>query len=482
MDGAKMAVEKEQPAWEFEKTKKQAWERWNKELSKIKVETSDDASRKIFYTALYHTMVAPSLFSDVDGAYRGADGKVYNKSRNVYTTMSLWDTYRAAMPLYHIIHPSKRADLINTMLDIFDEQGKLPVWHLMGNETDCMVGNPGVIAVAEAIVKGIEGIDKERAYKACKASVMLDERGQDIRKKYGYIPCDLYEEACANDMEYAIADAAVANAARVLGRHEDEKYFKNRSHSWRNFFDKETQFVRGRTADGGWRTPFNPFSAEHRANDYCEGNAWQYTWLAPHDLKGLLEAFGGREKMTHRLDSLFKAPSVLGKDASPDMSGLIGQYVHGNEPSHHIIYLYTMSGQPWKTADKVREILEGQYHAAPDGLSGNEDVGQMSAWYILTAMGFYNVEPASTKYWFGSPLFDKVSIVVSKDGKTKFDINTVNNSKENKYIQKITLNGQEWDKPYIEYGDIVKGGKLTFYMGAQPAVWYNWETANETAK
>lgn len=482
MDGAKKAVEKEQPAWEFEKTKKQAWERWNKELSKIKIETSDESSRKIFYTALYHTMVAPSLFSDVDGAYRGADGKVYNKSRNVYTTMSLWDTYRAAMPLYHIIHPSKRADLINTMLDIFDEQGKLPVWHLMGNETDCMVGNPGVIAVAEAIVKGIEGIDKERAYKACKASVMLDERGQDIRKKYGYIPCDLYEEACANDMEYAIADAAVANAAHVLGHHEDEKFFRNRSHSWRNFFDKETQFVRGRTADGGWRTPFNPFSAEHRANDYCEGNAWQYTWLAPHDLKGLLEAFGGRDKMTHRLDSLFKAPSVLGKDASPDMSGLIGQYVHGNEPSHHIIYLYTMSGQPWKTADKVREILEGQYHAAPDGLSGNEDVGQMSAWYILTAMGFYNVEPASTKYWFGSPLFDKVSIVVSKDGKTKFDINTVNNSKENKYIQKITLNGKDWNKPYIEYGDIVKGGKLTFYMGAQPAVWYNWETAREAAK
>jgi len=234
--------------------------------------------------------------------------------------------------------------------------------------------------------------------------------------------------------------------------------------------------------DGKFRVPFNPFHAAHRQGGYTEGNAWQYTWLVPHDVHGLVNLFPSESSFVNKLDSLFIVEGDLGEDASPDISGLIGQYAHGNEPSHHILYMYNYVGQPWKAARLLRRTMDEMYTDRFDGLSGNEDVGQMSAWYILTAMGFYNVEPASTKYWFGSPLFDKVSIVVSKDGKMKFDINTVNNSKENKYIQKIILNGHEWDKPYIEYGDIVKGGKLTFYMGAHPAVWYNWETANEAAK
>ena len=458
-EAAKAALEAELPGWDFDAVRKEARAKWNGALSKVLIDTDDADARTIFYTALYHTMIAPSLFSDIG-------------TRPSYTTYSLWDTYRAAMPLYYIIHPELRADVVNTMLDIYDKQGKLPVWHLMGCETDCMVGNPGVIAVADAIVKQIPGIDYERAYAACKASVMLDERGQDLRKKYGYIPCDLYGEACANDMEYAIDDAAVAHAAEVLGHTEDAAFFTERSHSWRNFFDSETGFVRGRTSNGGWRTPFNPFYALHRSDDYCEGNAWQYTWLVPQDLKGLMDCFGGRNSTLEHLDSLFAAPETLGPGAPPDMSGLIGQYVHGNEPSHHVVYFYTMMGQPWKTADRVRQILSEQYGTSYDGLSGNEDVGQMSAWYILSALGFYQVEPASTRFWFGSPIFRKADVNVS--GGT-FTIEAPLTSDTNRYIQRVFLNGKLYTKPYIEFADIKAGGVLTFEMGPDPAVWYSWE-------
>ena len=288
--------------------------------------------------------------------------------------------------------------------------------------------------------------------------------------KYGYIPCDLFNEAVAYDMEYALADGAAARAAEVLGKTADAKYFAERSHSYRNYFDPSTGFMRGRDSRGGWRTPFNPFSSEHRADDYCEGNAWQYTWLVPHDVRGLQECFGSRGRMLEKLDSLFTVPSVIeGAETSPDISGLIGQYAHGNEPSHHVLYLYTMLGQPWKTAEKVREVLTTLYHAAPDGLSGNEDVGQMSAWYVLSSLGMYEVEPAGGRYWFGSPLFDRAEIAVP--GGT-FRIVAENNSAENKYIQRVWLDGRPYTKPYIDYADILRGGELRFEMGAEPRVWY----------
>ena len=456
-DAARKALEAELPGWNFDKTRLEASAAWDGELSKIKVEGADGNTLKIFYTALYHTMIAPSLFSD--------EGEAPS-----YTTYSLWDTYRAAMPLYLILHPGRRSDMINSMLAIFDSQGKLPVWHLMGNETDCMVGNPGVIAVADAIVKRIPGIDFERAYRACKASVMLDERGQDLRKKYGYIPCDLYPEACAADMEYAIADAAVARAAGVLGHKEDSLFFARRSLSWSNFFDAQTGFIRGRTSRGQWRTPFNPFFAEHRANDYCEGNAFQYTWLVPHDIKGLSDRFGGVEALAARLDSLFAAPSLLERGASPDMTGMIGQYVHGNEPSHHIAYIYTMIGQPWKTADRVRRILAEMYGSGRDGLPGNEDVGQMSAWYALSAMGFYQAEPASGRFLLGSPIFSKVQIDVG-EGRT-FTLEAPLTSPQNRYIQSVTLNGEPWRKPYVDFADIEAGAVIHLTMGPEPALWY----------
>ena len=457
MEGAGAAMKAELPGWDFDAVRKAAKAKWNRELSRMKIETGDEDARKIFYTALFHTMIAPSLFSDPG-------------EKECYTTYSLWDTYRAAMPLLYIFQPERRAGMINTMIDIFDAQGKVPVWHLWGNETNCMVGNPGVISLADAIVKRIPGVDYERAYAACKASVMLDERGQGLRKEYGFIPCDLYRQACANDMEYAIADAAVANAAAVLGKDDDAAYFTERSHSWRNYFDRETGFVRGRASDGSWRTPFNPFYSIRRVSDYCEGNAWQYTWLAPHDLAGLEEAFGSREIMLANLDSLFAASSELGPDAPPDITGLIGQYVHGNEPSHHIVYFYTMAGEPWKTADRVRQILSELYTSGYDGLSGNEDVGQMSAWYILSSMGLYQVEPASTRFWFGSPIFDKVSVKVA--GGRTFTVEAVDNSVENRYIQGALLDGKPYCKPYIEFSDIEAGRTLTFRMGPEPVLWY----------
>lgn len=470
-DNAIINMNKEIPGWNFEDQVKAADKAWNKELSKIKIKTDNATVRKIFYTALYHSMIHPATYNDVNGDYMGSDYKVHKSDGFTnYTIFSLWDTYRAAFPLASIIHYDRMKDLINTMLHIFKEQGKLPVWHLMGNETDCMVGNPGAIVVADAIVKGIKGIDNEKAFEALKTSVMLDERGQKLRKEYGYIPSDLYNESIANDMEYAIADAAVANAAKYLGKDEDATFFAKRSLSYKNYLDKETLLARGRFSDGSWRTPFNPVASNHRENDYCEGNAWQYTWLAPHDFSGLREFFGSNEKLVERLDTLFTTSSRIdGDNVSPDISGLIGQYVHGNEPSHHIIYFYTMAGFPGKAAERVREVLKTMYSTSPDGLSGNEDEGQMSAWYILSSLGFYQVEPASTRFWFASPLLNSAEIKVKGE---KFKIKALNNSDTNIYIQSIRLNGKNYNKPYIDFKDIEKGGELEFTMGSNPAKWY----------
>lgn len=469
-EGAQLNMQTELSGWDFEKTIADAKAAWNKELNKVKVYTTDEASKKIFYTSLYHTLFAPSEFCDVNGDYYGADKQMHKGEGFVnYTTFSLWDTYRAAQPLMTILHPEKMSDIINTMLHIHQQQGKLPVWHLMGCETNCMVGNPGVPVVADAILKDIKGFDSELAFKALKESSMLPERGMEHRIEYGFIPADKMTEAIAYDMEYAIADWAVAQAAQKLGKQEDYEYFLKRSKSYKNYFDASTGFMRGKMLDGSWRTPFSPYASSHREDDYCEGNAWQYTWLVPHDVEGLVECFGSKEAFVNKLDSLFLANGDMGDASSPDISGLIGQYAHGNEPSHHTVYLYTLVGQPWKTADRIKEILHTMYTDQPDGLSGNEDVGQMSAWYILSSFGFYQVEPAGGKFVFGYPNFDKVEIAVSGG---KFVIERENKGQQNNYIQGIVLNGAEYKKPWIEYADIMKGGKLKFLMGDEPVVWY----------
>ena len=471
IEGARQNMAAELPGWDFEAVAEAADRAWNEELSKIRIETADESAKRIFYTAMYHTMIAPSVFCDTDGSYYGADGQNHEgEGFTNYTTFSLWDTYRAAMPLMTVIHQEKMPDIINTMLKIYEQQGKLPVWHLMGCETDCMVGNPGIMPVADAVLKGFGGFDRELAWDALKNSAMTPDRGQDLRMKYGYIPCNLFNEAVAYDMEYAIADASVAAAAKALGKDEDYKYFLDRSRSYCHFFDPSTGFMRGKDSRGKFRTPFNPFSSEHRADDYCEGNAWQYTWLVPHDFGGLVECFGSKAAFLTKLDSLFTAePRIEGSIASPDISGLIGQYAHGNEPSHHILYFYTMAGQPWKTAEKVRQVLSTLYHDAPDGLSGNEDVGQMSAWYILSSLGLYQANPAEPLYWFGSPMFDNAVLKVPGG---EFTIRAVGNSKENIYIQGVTLNGRPYTKPYIDFKDICAGNVLEFTMGSEPKIWY----------
>ncbi|KAA6342330.1 hypothetical protein EZS27_009917 [termite gut metagenome] len=467
IENAKLNMQAELPNWDFEQTIQNADEAWNKELNKIIIETNDDKVKRTFYTALYHTMIAPSEFCDVNNDYRGADGQIHRKGAfKNYTTFSLWDTYRAAHPLMTIIHPEKIGDIVNTMLTIYKEQGKLPVWHLMGCETNCMVGNPGISVVADAILKGYDGFDKELAYEAMKNSAMLDERGLKYLKEYGYIPYDKEEEGLSKCMEYAIADWSIAQVAKQMGKTDDYDYFLKRSKAYTYYFDKETKFVRGLSSDGKFRTPFNPFESVHRDNDYTEGNAWQYTWLVPHDIPGLVSLFGSSEALIQKLDSLFIVNGSLGKQASPDISGLIGQYAHGNEPSHHIIYIYPYLGQPWKAADRVREVLSVMYNDQPAGLSGNEDVGQMSAWYILSSLGFYQVEPAGGKYIFGSPLVNEATIRV-KDGKT-FKITAINNNADNKYIQSVSLNGEPYDKYYIDFKDIENGGTLEFVMNDKP--------------
>lgn len=469
VENARENLQQELPGWNFASVVSKANADWNRELSKIAIKTQDERAKRIFYTALYHTMIAPSVFSDVNGEYRGADGKTHKGDFTDYTTFSLWDTYRAAFPLMTLIQPEMQRDLAETMLHIFKQQGKLPVWHLMGNETDCMVGNPGIPVLVDIALKGFN-VDKKAVFEAVKASAMRDERGMGLLKKYGYIPCDLdpEKETVAKGLEYALADACIAKLAKQLGKTEDYKYFYKRSQSYRDFyFDKQTKFMRGVTSDHKFREPFDPFSTVHRQDDYTEGNAWQYVWLVPHDVHGLVAAFGGEKPFVSKLDSLFIVNGDMGADASPDITGLIGQYAHGNEPSHHILYMYNYVGQPWKGADKIRYVLANLYHDDFDGLSGNEDVGQMSAWYILSSVGFYQVDPAGGRYVFGSPLFDEATLNVG-NGKT-FRVVAHNNSSENKYIQSAKLNGKPYTRSYIDFKDIVRGGTLEFVMGNKPS-------------
>ena len=462
----------ENPDWNFYAIVQKANDAWSAELSKIAIKTDNNDDRTVFYTALYHTMVAPSVFNDVNGEYRGSDGKVRHGNFTNYTTLSLWDTYRAAHPLQTLIHREKQADIAQTFLHIFKQQGKLPVWHLMGNETDCMVGNPGVPVLADLVLKGFD-VDTAAALKAMTTSAMLDERSMGLLKEYGYIPFDLEpdKETVAKGLEYALADWCIARVAELAGDMENHAYFENRSKSYRHYFDKNTLFMRGKDSKGNFRSAadFDPLSTKHRNDDYCEGNAWQYTWLVPHDVHGLVELFGNEKKFISKLDSLFIIEGDLGEEASPDVTGLIGQYAHGNEPSHHIIYMYNYVGQPWKTASLVRRVLREQYRNDLDGLSGNEDVGQMSAWYVLSSIGLYQEEPAGGKYIIGSPLFNEATLNVG-DGKT-FTVKAVNNSDENIYVQSAKLNGKRLDKSYIDNRDIVAGGTLELLMGPKPSKW-----------
>ncbi|MDB5112605.1 MAG: glycoside hydrolase family 92 protein [Mucilaginibacter sp.] len=457
-------INAEIPAWDFQKTVQAADAKWNKELSKIDVQTKNLTNKRIFYTALYHTMINPAMFNDHNGDYRGADKKVYtNAPFTNYTVFSLWDTYRADNPLYILTQPKRTADMINTMLAIYQQQGKLPIWHLMGNETGTMVGISSMQVVDEAYLKGIKGFDVEKAYEAVKNTAMSDSLGMVYVKKFKPIPTDKQSRPVAKALEYAISDGSTALMAKKLGKTDDYNYFKKRAENYKLYFDPSDKFFKGKLSDGNWSPGFDPLKSKN--NLYAEGNAWQYLWLVPQDVPGLVSLLGGEKSFNDRLDEFFKL-NYTEEGGLGDLTGLIGQYAHGNEPSHHITYLYTYTGEQWKTAEKVRFIMKDFYKAIPDGIIGNEDCGQMSAWYVFSSMGFYPVLPASGAYVMGSPLFDKATLNL-ENGK-KFTVETINNSPENIYIQSMALNGKPYKNSYILHQDIVNGGKLTVVMGKNP--------------
>ncbi|WP_278698890.1 GH92 family glycosyl hydrolase [Leyella stercorea] len=470
IDKAKLNMQAEMAGWDFDATVKAADNAWNRELARIEIQTNDQTKKRVFYTAMYHLMTSCSKFNDVDREYRGADGKVHKADFTNYTTLSLWDTYRAAHPLMTVAFPEMQRDFAQTFLNIYKQQGRLPVWHLMGSETDCMVGNPGAIVLADLTMKGFVE-DKELALEALKATQMKDIRSLGLLKEHGYIPWNLEpeNETVAKALEYCAADDGVAKVAKLLGKSDDYEYFFNRSRSYKKYYDPETRFMRAVGTDGKFRLPFNPFFAEHRTNDYTEGNAWQYTFLVPHDVKGLIQLFGSDKAFMSKLDSLFFVEGWAGDNASPDMSGMTGQYAHGNEPSHHVIYMYNYAGRPDKAAPLLRKMLNEMYLDQPDGLSGNEDVGQMSAWYILSSVGLYQVDPVGGRFVIGSPLFDKATVNVGA-GKT-FTVVAKNNSDRNIYVQSARLNGKALKNSYIEFNDIRHGGTLELVMGPKPSKW-----------
>lgn len=470
IDKAKLNMQAELAGWDFDAAVKQADEAWNRELARIEIQTNDRTKKRVFYTAMYHLMTSCSKFNDVDCEYRGADGKVHKADFTNYTTLSLWDTYRAAHPLMTVAFPEMQRDFAQTFLNIYKQQGRLPVWHLMGSETDCMVGNPGAIVLADLTMKGFVE-DKELALEALKATQMKDIRSLGLLKKHGYIPWNLEpeNETVAKALEYCAADDGVAKVAKLLGKKDDYEYFFNRSRSYKKYYDPETRFLRAVGTDGKFRLPFNPFFAEHRTNDYTEGNAWQYTFLVPHDVKGLIQLFGSDKAFMSKLDSLFFVEGWAGDNASPDMSGMTGQYAHGNEPSHHVIYMYNYAGRPDKAAPMLRKMLNEMYLDQPDGLSGNEDVGQMSAWYILSSVGLYQVDPVGGRFVIGSPLFDKATVNVG-GGKT-FTVVAKNNSDKNIYVQSARLNGKTLKNSYVDFNDIRHGGTLELVMGPKPSKW-----------
>jgi predicted alpha-1,2-mannosidase len=454
----------------FEKVKTEADSIWNKALNKIEVETPIDSLKTMFYTAMYHAQLAPVTYSDKNGQFRKENDSIETASDyTAYSTLSLWDTFRAEQPLLTLIAPDKVSDIINTMLSYYETRNILPVWTLYANETNTMTGYHSIPVIVEAYKKGIRGFDAEKAYDAMKTTMMQDERGLNYYKKYGYIPYSLLDESVTITLEYAYDDWCVAQMAKELGKNDDYQFFLNRSKAYQHLFDSETGFMRGKSVDGkSWNMPFDPKHSNHREQtDYTEGNAWQHSWFVPHNVEDFISLHGNNKIFASRLEQLFTESSeITGENVSADISGLIGQYAHGNEPSHHIAYLFNHADQPWRTQYWVRYILDTQYNTTPNGLSGNEDCGQMSAWYVFSSMGLYPMNPASGDYEIGSPIFEKTTITIS-EGKT-FIITAENVSDKNIYIQSATLNGGIFNQSSIAHRKITEGGTLHFVMGSSP--------------
>lgn len=463
IEGARKNLEAEMNAdWDFEATKSAAEQAWNEALKKVTISTPDKDKATTFYTALYHSMLNPNLFNDVDGAYRGMDGKIGQAEGDHYTIFSLWDTFRAAHPLYTLLEQERTNDFIRTFLRQYKDGGELPIWELAGNYTGTMIGYHAIPVIADAIVKGIDDYDLEEAYEAMKHSAMLDKRGLKEYKEYGYIPATEDAQSVSQTLEYAYDDWCIAQIAKLLGKEDDYNYFIRRSQYYKNIFDPSTGFMRGKK-NNTWFTPFDP--AEVNFN-YTEANSWQYSFFVPQDVTGLYTALGGKEALGQKLDELFTVSTQTTGRHQADITGLIGQYAHGNEPSHHMAYLYNYINQPWKTQFRVHQILTEQYWNGPEGLSGNEDCGQMSAWYVLSAMGFYPVTPGSDEYIIGSPLMNEATMTL-ENGK-QFTVRASNVSDRNIYIQSATLNGEPYSTTFIRQRDIMNGGILEFEMGSRP--------------
>jgi predicted alpha-1,2-mannosidase len=477
IQGALNNLETEVPGWDFDGVHAKARAAWTKELSKFRLEGGSEADRTIFYTAYYHTLVAPSLFSDVDGRYMGMDTAIHTlpSGTHNYSTYSLWDTYRALHPLFTLVQSERNADLVQGLVRMGQESSLGPaIWPLQGVETRCMIAWHSAIVIAEAAAKGVKGVDYAAAWPAFRKRAFDDTvSGMDYYRSLGFIPSDKVAEAASKTLEIAYDDWAIAKLADAVGATEDAKVLRARSKNYRNLFDPKLNFVRPRLADGQWAEPFDPRALGHNSpvwHDFTECNAWEATFLNQHDIYGYMALFGGDKAFEAKLDGLFNASSALLPDAPPDMTGMVGQYCHGNEPGHHVAYLYAYTGAHYKTQARVRMLLKTQHQAAPDGLAGNEDCGQMSAWYVMSAMGLYAVDPVSATYVFGSPLFKKVALEVAP-GKT-LTIEAPLTSDENIYIQSVTWNGRPHTKTWIAHADLIKGGRLVFTMGPKPNLAY----------
>jgi predicted alpha-1,2-mannosidase len=489
MEGAGQNLMAEIPGWDFDGVVTKAEELWKKQLNHIEISGGTDDQRKIFYTALYHTAIAPNLASDVDGRYLGMDLKIHqDPAFTNHTVFSLWDTFRALHPLYTIIDPERDQAWIRTLLRMHDEGGILPMWPLASNYTGCMIGYHAVPVIVDAYVKGLRDFDLDKAMDAVVFSSVYDDKKpipyhtEEVKKDLmpkaklynatmGFIPADLENESVSKALEFAYNDWNITTMAKGMGREDVAKEYSERAGRYRTYFDKETGFMRGRNKDRSWVEPFDPNNANHRKGEYVEGNAWQWTWFVPHDVPGLIELFGGKEPFAKKLNELFTTDSTLtGEKISGDITGMIGQYAHGNEPSHHIAYLFNWIEQPWRTQELVHKIMTEFYQATPGGIIGNEDCGQMSAWYILSALGIYQVAPGDTRFSIGVPLFPEARIPL-KDGKA-FVVKMKNGTKENPYVQRVTLNGKPLTTPFIDYADIMSGAELVFEMGDQKTVFW----------
>jgi len=470
--GALRNLESELPGWDFEHVRQAAADSWETELSRIRVDTPSVPVKRTFYSSLYHTMLAPTLFSDVDGRYRGMDLAVHQlpQGQHNYSTYSLWDTYRALHPLYTLYQPDKVPDLVNGLVRMAAESPDgPPVWPLQGVETGTMIGYHSAVVIAEAQAKGFAGVDYAKAWPIFRKRAFDDDyRGLPWYRKLGYIPSDKEGEAVSKTLEYAYDDWALADMAERLGAKDDAQRLRERSRNYRHVFDEKLAFMRPRGADGKWLEPFDPIEMGHfdKWRDYTESNPWVATFLNQHDLYGYMPMFGGVAAFERKLDELFTTSSALPADAPPDIAGMIGQYAHGNEPSHHVAYLYAYTGSHWKTQSRVRMLLETMYPPAPDGLAGNEDCGQMSAWYVLGALGLYAVDPVSTNYVFGSPLLDRAEVALG-EGK-KLVVTAHGNGPGKPYIQSVSWNGKPWTKSWISHAELAAGGTLAFTMGASP--------------